>query len=120
MTQVHGLAWHTAVYRTLNEARRIEPERVVNRAMWELLTAGYAKLMTLGIRRLVDKNPSTDSVWNVIAQIEKRPELLPRENFISFDGLPLVPVPQDRRGPAPPLVCSAGHNRAGAHTLAGP
>lgn len=88
MNQVHGLAWHTAVYRTLNAARRLEPNRAVNGALWELLTAGYANLMTLGIRRLVDKNPSTDSVRNVIAQIEKRPELLRRENFVCYDGLP--------------------------------
>lgn len=25
MNQVHDLAWHTAVFRTLNEARRLEP-----------------------------------------------------------------------------------------------
>lgn len=56
MNQVHGLAWHTAGCRTLNEARRIEPERVANGAMWELLTSSYANLMTLGIRRLVDRN----------------------------------------------------------------
>ena len=56
--------------------------------MWELITAGYANLMTLGIRRLVDKDPRTDSVWNVIAQIDKRPELLRRENFVCYDGLP--------------------------------
>jgi hypothetical protein len=54
MNQVHALAWHTAVFRTLNEARRLEPDRAVNGAMWELLTAGYANLMTLGIRRLVE------------------------------------------------------------------
>lgn len=88
MNQVHDLAWHTAVFRTLNEARRIEVDRRVNGAMWELLTAGYANLMTLGIRRLVDRDPRTDSVWNVIAQIEKRPELLRRETFVCHDGLP--------------------------------
>lgn len=37
MNQVHGLAWHTAVFRTLNEARRLETERAVNGAMWELI-----------------------------------------------------------------------------------
>ena len=88
MNQVHDLAWHTAVFRTLNEARRIEPQRAVNGAMWELLTAGYASLMTLGIRKLVDKNPKTDSLWNVIALVERRPELLTREKFICYDGLP--------------------------------
>jgi hypothetical protein len=88
MNQVHGLAWHTAVFRTLNEARRLEPGRAVNGAMWELITEGYANLMALGIRRLVDKDPRTDSVWNVIAQVEKHPELLRRENFVCYDGLP--------------------------------
>lgn len=56
--------------------------------MWELLTTGYANLMTLGIRKLVDKHPETDSVWNVIAQVERRPELLTREKFVCYDGLP--------------------------------
>jgi len=31
------------VFRTLNEARRLEPEHAVNGAMWELITAGYAR-----------------------------------------------------------------------------
>lgn len=88
MNQVHDLAWHTAVFRTLNEARRLEPNRTVNGAMWELIAAGYANLMTLGIRKLVDKHPETDSVWNVIAQVERRPELLTREKFVCYDGLP--------------------------------
>jgi len=88
MNQVHDLSWHTAVFRTLNEARRLEPERVVNGAMWELIAAGYANLMTLGVRRLVDRDPRTDSVWNVVAHIEKHPGLLRRENIVCYDGLP--------------------------------
>lgn len=88
MNQVHDLAWHTAVFRTLNEARRLEGERRVNGPLWELTTAGFVNLMTLGIRRLVDTDPRTDSVSNVIAQVEKRPELLTREKFVCYDGLP--------------------------------
>lgn len=88
MNQVHDLAWHTAVFRTLNEARRLEPDRLVNGALWELTTAGYASLMSLGIRKLVDKDPRTDSLWNVIALVERRPELLTREKFVCYDGLP--------------------------------
>ncbi|HMN15113.1 MAG TPA: hypothetical protein PKD55_22570 [Bellilinea sp.] len=88
MNQVHDLAWHTAVFRTLNEARRLEPRRLVNGALWELTNAGYASLMTLGIRKLVDKDRRTDSLWNVVALVERRPELLTREKFICYDGLP--------------------------------
>lgn len=86
--QVHDLAWHTAVFRTLNEARRLEPDRGVNGPMWELIVAGYANIMTLGIRKLVDRDPQTDSVWNLIKRVEKRPELLTRELFICYDALP--------------------------------
>jgi hypothetical protein len=118
MNQVHRLAWYTAVYRTLNEARRIEPERAVNGAMWELLTAGYANLMTLGIRRLVDRNPSTDSVWNVTAQIERRPELLRRENFVCYDGLPYDHAAAYRRYLNTLDLSSGGH--AGWVTTTGP
>lgn len=88
MSQVHNLTWHTAVFRTLNEARRIEQHREINGAMWELITAGYASLMTLGIRRLVDHDPKTNSIWNVINLVERRPELLTRDIFVCYDGLP--------------------------------
>jgi hypothetical protein len=60
----------------------------VNGALWELTTAGYASLMSLGIRKLVDKDPKTDSLWNVVALVERRPELLTREKFVCYDGLP--------------------------------
>lgn len=88
VSQIHNLAWHTAVFRTLNEARRIEPDRSVSGALWELTAVGYAHLMTLGIRKLVDKDSRADSVWNVINQAKRRPELLTREMFICYDGLP--------------------------------
>lgn len=97
MNQVHDLAWHTAVFRTLNEARRLEPERVINGAMWELITAGYASLMTLGIRRLVDQDSRTISVWSLIESIERRPELLDREMFVCYDGLAFDPEPARKR-----------------------
>lgn len=88
LNQVLNLTWYTVVFRTLNESRRLEQSRSVNGAMWELMTAGYANIITLGIRRLVDNHPNADSVWNVIGRIERRPELLTRENFVCHDGLP--------------------------------
>jgi len=90
--QVLDLTWYTAVFRTLNEARRLEPARSVNGAMWELLIAGYANIITLGVRRLVDTHPNADSVWNVVGRIERRPEMLTREFFVCHDGLPFDDV----------------------------
>ncbi|WP_457333561.1 hypothetical protein [Rhizobacter sp. P5_C2] len=88
LSQMLNLTWYTAVFRTLNESRRLEANRPVNGAMWELMTAGYSNLITIGIRRLVDKHTDADSVWNVIRRIERRPELLTRESFVCHDGLP--------------------------------
>jgi hypothetical protein len=56
--------------------------------MWELLSAGYATIVTIGIRRLVDRDELTDSLWNVLNALEKRPELLRRENYVCYDGVP--------------------------------
>ncbi len=88
MNQVTTLAWHTTVFRTLNEGRRLEPARPICGSMWELIIDGYFNLMTLGVRRLVDRDDRTVSVWNVIAEVEKQPRLLRRENFVCYDGLP--------------------------------
>lgn len=88
MNQVHDLAWHTAVFRTLNEARRLEPERLVNGTLWELAAAGYTNLMSIGMQKLVDRDHRADSLWNLVTQVESRHELLSREEFVCYDGLP--------------------------------
>ncbi|MDF3821995.1 hypothetical protein P3G55_18970 [Leptospira sp. 96542] len=86
--QVYDLVWHTMMLRTLNEARRLEPNRMVNGDMWNLATAGYATLMTMGIRRLVDKSRGAISIPNILHEIERHPEFLTREFFVCNDGLP--------------------------------
>lgn len=88
MNQVYDLAWNTAIFRTLNEARRLEPRRTVSGALWELATDGYVSLMSIGIRRLIDRDSRTDSLWTLITAAERRPELLTRETFVCYDGLP--------------------------------
>jgi len=73
MNQIYGLSWHTAVYRTLNEARRLEPDRVVNGAMWGLLTAGYANLTYGRVRTRRSCRPSS-----IRSLIVTRPSRRPR------------------------------------------
>jgi len=86
--QIQDLIWHTMTYRTLNEARSIETGRSVNGELWHLVTAGYASLMTMGIRRLVDKHNDAMSVYTLIEKIARRPEFLTRELFVCYDGVP--------------------------------
>lgn len=92
-TQMHDLAWDTAVFQTLNEARRLEPGRQVNGPMWGLLTNGYVSRMVLGIRRLVDPDETTTGLGSILAKIRKKHVLLTRENYVCHDGLPFDPAP---------------------------
>jgi hypothetical protein len=71
-----------------------------------LFGSGYAGL---GIRKLVDKDPIIDSVWNVIAFVERRPELLTREKFICYDGLPYNYEAVERKYIASLDMSSGGH-----------
>jgi hypothetical protein len=60
----------------------------VNGALWKLITTGYTNLMTLGIRRLVDKDPARIPSGTSSCRLKSGPELLRRENFVCYDGLP--------------------------------
>ncbi|WP_434653382.1 hypothetical protein J3P96_21145 [Pseudomonas sp. R3-56] len=86
--QIHQLAWNSAVFHSLNEARRIESERKVNGAMWNLIVDGYAHIAALGIRRLVDHHKDSNSIKRVLLDLEANTHLLSREMFVCYDGLP--------------------------------
>lgn len=86
--QLHDLSWHTMVFYCLNETRRIEGQRLVNGALWELIGAGYANLMTVGIRRLVDTHGAATSLATILKDMEAHPEFFTRELFVAFDGIP--------------------------------
>jgi hypothetical protein len=91
--QLHDLAWDTAVFQTLNEARRIEPDRPVNGPLWDLLTNGYVSRMVLGIRRLVDHVDSTTGLHSILSNVRKHHVLMTRENYVCHDALPFDPRP---------------------------
>lgn len=86
--QLHDLSWHTMVFYCLNETRRIEGRRLVNGALWELVGAGYANLMAVGIRRLVDTHGAATSLVTILKDIQAHPEFFTRELFVAFDGIP--------------------------------
>lgn len=82
--QLIALAYYTTIFRTLNESS----ERHVNHILWQLAGANYASLLAAGIRRMIDRDSRTISLWWVLDQLENRPELLTRELYVCHDGLP--------------------------------
>lgn len=88
INQILNLTWHTLTFKTLNEALRIDPSRELNGAMWDLITEGYASITMLGVRKLVDRDKRNNSLKNLVSVLREKSNLLTRENFVCFDGLP--------------------------------
>lgn len=86
--QLSKLAWHTAVFQTLNEAKRLEPDTAFNGPTWELLCEGYTSIMSLGIRRMLDVKKTRISLAWIIEKLQRNRHLLKREFYVCHDGLP--------------------------------
>jgi len=56
--------------------------------MWNLITEGYANIAMLAVRRLVDRDERNNSLSNLVCLLRDNADLLTRENFVCFDGLP--------------------------------
>jgi hypothetical protein len=96
-SQIHLIMWNDAVYRSLNEARRFaseeSPTASLNGMFGEFLDRGYVSTQVLDICKITDRsngNPEKGvvSLWRLLEDIRGHRDLLTRENFVSYDGLP--------------------------------
>ena len=96
--QIHSMLWDYALFCVVNELRRLaatEPEDRVsfNGPAIRLFDAGFATTQATTIRRLIEK-PKSDPKWAVISlrsilkDIKNNTNLITRENYVCYDGLP--------------------------------
>ena len=96
--QIYSMLWDHALFCTVNELRKIaatEPENGVgfNGPIIRLFDAGFVTTQATTIRRLIEKS-KTNPKWAVISlrrvlkDIEENMELVTRENYVCYDGLP--------------------------------
>jgi len=96
--QIYSMLWNYALFISVNELRRIaskEPEKEIgfNGPVIRLLDAGFATAQAVTIRRLIEK-PKKSPKWAVISlrrvlkEIEDNLDLITRENYVCYDGLP--------------------------------
>lgn len=101
--RINRLLWDDILFRTLNDLRRAAAEHPrqsvgFNSDVLRLLDAGFVTTQTTAIRRLTDK-PKSDpkmgviSLRRLIADIQAHRDLITREVYVSYDGLPYDPEP---------------------------
>lgn len=92
------IVWDDAIFRTLNEARRISAEHPstengFNADLLDLLDRSFVVNQVMALRRLTDPGfhdpkKGVISLERLLADIEENSHLLTREHYICFDGTP--------------------------------
>ncbi|MGY6217262.1 hypothetical protein ACW73L_19085 [Methylolobus aquaticus] len=96
--QLTTIIWDDAIFRTLNEARRLSAEhpsseKGFNADLLDLLDRSFVAYQVMALRRLIDPgfhDPKRGviSLARLLADIETHSHLLTREHYICFDGTP--------------------------------
>lgn len=104
--QITAMLWNDAVFRTANESRRLSrlggyESSARNWSIAQFMDQGFVAVQTLSIRRLMEKAASKParqviSLRRVLDDIKAHRQLITRENYVAYDGLPYDPEPGER------------------------
>lgn len=98
--QIHSMMWNDAVFRLINETRRLAADNnlqgaVRNGMLGEFIDTGYVTTQVLSIRRLTDPAPRNRdperqvvSLKRLIDDIQENWHLFTRESYVCHDGFP--------------------------------
>lgn len=100
-SQIAGMLWNYAAFRTANEARRLaqisgEPRSAQNGLIGQLLDDGFVATQALAIRRLQESASKEDakqviSLKRLLQDIAANRAIITREAYVCFDGAPFDP-----------------------------
>jgi hypothetical protein len=107
--QIIDILWQDAIFRTVNEARRLFVEaphdrKGFNRDVIDLLDKGFVVSQIMAIRRLTepgfpDPKKAVISITPLLADMERQRELLTREHYVCYDGSPFEYPPDKTDNP---------------------
>ena len=90
--QIYRMVWDDAVYRIINECRRLAPPAKeggveLNGTIHKFIDGSHFRLQPLAIRRLIDRRPDVVSLGRLLDDIRVHSELFTRGDFFEADGL---------------------------------
>ena len=80
------LVWSKSIYLELHEIIAKNPQIDHGNRFWDWISKNYVESSLMGIRRQIDKDPQTISLFNLIRDIEENSTLLTREFHNSLYG----------------------------------
>lgn len=102
-TQISEMLWNDAVFRTVNEARRLAREGgyASSARNWSIalfMDQGWVSTQALAIRKVMEQAANKPerqviSLRRILNEISENRTLITRENYVCHDGLPFDPEP---------------------------
>lgn len=88
-TAISGLVWRDTAFAAISKLARDNPEGPLNTTLiGEAIVTGHVTTQVLALRRLIDRGSNVISLPRLIRDLKRHRELLTRENFVCYDGLP--------------------------------
>jgi len=90
--QLYRMVWDDAVYRVINECRRLAPPAKeggvqLNGTIHKFIDGSHFRLQPLAIRRLLDTRPDVVSLGRLLNDIKNNAHLVTRGGFFEAEGL---------------------------------
>lgn len=83
------MVWNEVAFNTLAEIADADGDSALNNSLViEAVLSGHVAMQVLAIRRLTDTTKKVLSLSKLLQDIRSHRELLTRENYVAFDGLP--------------------------------
>lgn len=91
--QIHNMIWDSAVFLSINEARKHAPTNQegkpeLNALVHSFIDPCFFRTQTLAIRRFLERRRSMWSLWRLIDDIENCHDSLTRSNILAARGFP--------------------------------
>lgn len=86
---LNDMAWRDVAMRSLTDLALSSTESALNNSLlMEALLEGHVAMQVLAIRRLIEDGRSVLSLRRLVKDVTANSQLITRENFVCFDGLP--------------------------------
>jgi len=91
--QIHRMIWDSAVFQSINEARKHAPKDQegkpqLNGMVHEFINICFFKTQALTVRRMLDKRTDVVSLYRLIDDMEKNCHILTRAGILEAHGYP--------------------------------
>jgi hypothetical protein len=84
-SEVMGMFWRRKMWLDVDQMLSVNPSvGLMPSSFWTFYHGNYAAAQSIAIRRQADKRGDTSSLWRLLQDIARKPDLLTRETYVAL------------------------------------